>query len=422
MSFPVLLVTAWEFRRRVTTRGFWLATLLLPLFPALLIGLVALVAVLGRAQTETWEGVALYDATRLIEPEAFPKTLRWTADSLTFQQWLEELRQQRLRWLIVLTDSGLQRGSLTVYGRRGEFPQTLRKELEQVLLRHYASRAGLDSLTKRLLVEGLRWNIQYGEASGIAGNPLTGTGAAFFVTVLLFALLTTYGGTLTDSVAEEKEDKLAELLLGAVRPQELLWGKVLGLGAVGIFQLVCWALLFSLLAALFAPALVGLAATDLGATVQERLLPALQQSIEAAVRKVAGWVVLCFVLGYLLYAGLFAAAGALAQSRSQAGVPLLIVLTPLSLPLLLMPVLMEAPNGPVGIALSLFPFTAPAVLPLRVLLEGIPWWQAALSVVGMLATAGGIFWLAGKLYRVGLLLPSGLPSWKQLWQWLRSAG
>jgi ABC-2 type transport system permease protein len=421
------IVAAWEFRRRVLSRAFWLSTLLLPLIPLLIGGLVVLASLFTRPTGEGWHGVALYDETGRLRSVPLPQGLRYATEPSAWQSWWNELQQDRLRWLIRVADSTFQQGHLFVYGRRGEFPRQLRRELERLLLSQLLTSFRLDSATQRLLFSGFRWNLQWVDSAGEHHRAASGAITAFIVAVLLFGLLMAYGGTLTDSVAEEKEDRLAELLLGAVRPRELLWGKVLGLGGLGIFQQLCWAMLLALFVSLLAVPLLQQNLTELfaGSSAADgpagANLEAVQHTVAEFGRKAFGVALLCFGLGYLFYAGLFAIAGALSPTRSQSGGLMLALVSPLLIPIIVLPMLLENPDSPMGTVLTLLPFSAPVVAPLRILAGGIPVWEAIAAFGGLIAATVGIFWLAGKLYRVGMLHLGGIPQWRQLWQWLQRA-
>ncbi len=419
------LVLGWEFRRRVLSRGFWITTLLLPVLPLGMVALVLLLMVVSRSETaHTWDGIALYDATASLAEAYLPKGLRFSADSTNWHAWQEELRQGRLRWLIVVTDSTFSHRRLSLYGLQGSFPQALRRELEQRLLRHYAASRGVDSLTVELLSEGFRWQTRL--LSAPRQNLGAGIGAATVVVILLVALLSGYGSLLTESILEEKTDRIAELVVGPVRPIELLLGKIAGTWAIGTFQLLCWSVLLG-------GASLVLSAPFLLTSLENAAAPAGDGSKLTEVLQFAGattteflraafWLVIpCFVLGYLLYAGLFTIVGAAVTHRDQVSIPQFILLLPVVLPAAFLGPLLEFPEGTLSRILTLFPFTAPIILPFRALVGGLAWWEAGIAVGSVLTLAAALLWLAGKLYRLGMLHYGGV-NWKLFRLWLRQLG
>ena len=204
--------------------------------------------------------------------------------------------------------------------------------------------------------------------------------AAMLGASLLLATVAVYGQWVLTGVVEEKSNRVVEVIVAAVRPRHLLAGKVIGIGLLGLAQV----------------ALVGgLAAVLLVAGVFDA--PA---SLGTSVVLVVPW----FALGYALYAVAYAAAGAIAsrsQDANSAGTP--VTYTLLAAFLLGYAVLTADANGPLAHVLTLFPLTAPLVLPARSALVGVPLWEHAAAVLIVLATIYGAIRIAGRIYEAGLL-------------------
>jgi ABC-2 type transport system permease protein len=203
---------------------------------------------------------------------------------------------------------------------------------------------------------------------------------ALFSSGLMLFSIWVYGEWVLVGVVEEKSNRVVELILSAVRPRHLLAGKVIGLGLLGLAQLV-------LVAGLAAALLVG------GVFDAPR-------SLSGSLALVVPW----FVFGFALYAVVFAAAGALAsrqQDASTAGQPVAITLMVMYFVGYI--ALAEAPDGTLANVLSVFPLSAPFVLPARSALVGVPLWEHALALVLVLSSIYGIVRLAGRVYAHGLL-------------------
>jgi ABC-2 type transport system permease protein len=197
---------------------------------------------------------------------------------------------------------------------------------------------------------------------------------------LLLGSLAIYGQWVLTGVVEEKSSRVVELILSTVRPRHLLAGKVIGIGLLGLVQLALVA---------------GLAATLLAAGLFDA--PA---SLGASVALVMPW----FALGYALYAVAYAAAGALAsrqQDANSAGQP--VTLTLLATYFVGYAALSANPEGVLAHVLTVFPLTAPLVLPARSALVGVPLWEHALAVVLVLGSIYALIRLAGRIYAHGLL-------------------
>lgn len=203
---------------------------------------------------------------------------------------------------------------------------------------------------------------------------------AYIASILLFMSLAMYGQWVMTGVVEEKNNRVVELVISAVRPRDLLAGKVIGIGALGLAQLAVVA---------------GVAAAMLGAGVFDA--PA---SLGGNLVLVVPW----FALGFALYAVAYAAAGALAsrqQDASSAGQPVMLVLV--AAYFLGYVALASDADGPLAHVLTVFPLTAPLVLPARAALAGVPLWEHVLAVALVIASIVALVRLAGRIYSRGLL-------------------
>ncbi|MCR4659679.1 MAG: ABC transporter permease [Bacteroidales bacterium] len=244
----------------------------------------------------------------------------------------------------------------------------------------------------------------------------TATGAALAALAVLAVLL--FGGSVLRGVAEEKTSRIAELTLSSASPLQLMAGKVAGIGVAGVLQFLVWVLLagggMAAVRTIWADRFANAAPTTLiatkgvEATAQLENAQTLTQSdlllggLEALnMPLIAIMFLIYFVLGYLLYATLYAGAGASRHGGETTGTVLLIAL-PLIATLLLGPAVMAAPSGALAVTLTLFPLTAPAAALLR-LPFGIAMWQVAASLLLMIAALASALVLAAKTYRRNIL-------------------
>jgi ABC-2 type transport system permease protein len=207
-------------------------------------------------------------------------------------------------------------------------------------------------------------------------------------------------GYLLRSVAEEKETRVVEIVISSVRPMELMAGKVFGLGAVGLTQVLVWLLS----AAAFSGGLVALVAAAGAVLVPTRVL-------------VLG--VIYYLLGYTLYAILMAGIGALGttmqESQQLAGIFSFFA----AIPYMLSGFLFANPNALVARVLSFFPLTAPTMMMLRLPLAEVLWVDVAGSIAALIISIPLALWVGGKLFRVGLLIYGKRPTLKEIWGILR---
>jgi len=221
--------------------------------------------------------------------------------------------------------------------------------------------------------------------------------AAMFI---LFFVLTSGGGYVLQSVSAEKENRTVEVLLVSLRPRELMLGKVIGLGAVSLLQMSVWLVAGGLL--------LGRGRAVLGVVANVHLPTGF-----------AVYAVLYMLLGYLTYASALAAIGALAPSLREGAQFQILVLAPLIAPLMFNYTLLQEPNGPLAIAFSLFPLSAPVAMVMRLTMVPVPMWQVGLGLVGVAATAGLFVSLAGRFFRADTLLSKAALSMSRFRQELR---
>jgi ABC-2 type transport system permease protein len=251
--------------------------------------------------------------------------------------------------------------------------------------------------------------------------------------LLIYILTFIYGAMVMRGVMEEKTNRIAEVIVSSVKPFQLMMGKITGIGAVGLTQFLLWVVLMGGLALIAQ----GLIPHDTWADVQK-----LQQANamgNSAVAKVSGGagvlyqltsalhtvslglVLTCFLFyfigGYLFYSALFAAVGSAVNEDAQEAQSLMMPITlPVIFSFLLMSVAIQDPGGSLAIWASIIPFSSPIVMMARIPF-GVPWWQLGLSMLFLILGFLGTTWLAGKIYRTGILMYGKKANWKTMWKW-----
>lgn len=217
----------------------------------------------------------------------------------------------------------------------------------------------------------------------------------FVVMFVLFFVITMSGGFMLQSVAKEKENRTAEVLLLSLRPRELMLGKVIGLGVVALLQMGVW---------LGAGALLLSGGTLVASLAGGFSLPL----------AFLAWAIVYFILGYLLYASVLGALGALAPTAREGAQFTFVLLLPLMAPFFLYQMFADAPNGPLATGLSIFPLTAPTAMMARMSVVDVPIWQIVLSVGGLAVTTYLFVLLAARFFRADTLLSGESLNWGRL--------
>lgn len=228
-----------------------------------------------------------------------------------------------------------------------------------------------------------------------------------FSIILLISLFTT-NGYLLQTVIEERETRLIEILISTVRPTQLLIGKIMALGLLGLLQIVVWIGGVYLIAQLAAGGqlgeTVGILATLANIRLPLNTLPIL---------------LVYFVLAYLLFAGLYGILGALSNSMREGPQYAAIFTLPAVIPLYFTAVFASQPDGSLPTILSLIPLTSPVAMSMRLAVSTVPEWQIIVSLALLAVTVVAVMWAAGRIFRVQILLAGQMPKLKDIPRLLR---
>jgi ABC-2 type transport system permease protein len=298
---------------------------------------------------------------------------------------------------------------LTYYSRSATdliVQERLGRVVNRALERERLSGRGLNpveiqKLLRDLRVEAVQVTKAGEEKRGGEMNFLVG----FAFVLLIFVPVLLYGQEVMRGIIQEKTDRVVEILISSLTPFELLSGKILGMAAVGLTQIAVWVAMGGAIAVWGAAA-----ATAGGVRLGQFLRPGL-----------AGWFLVFFVLGYLINVCVYAIGGAIVNSEKEAQQVLSPVIIVMMLPwFLVMPILMN-PDSTLSTVLSLIPLYTPITMFIRVLVSEPPLWQVGLSITLAVATILGFFWVAAKIFRLGLLATGKRPTIPELWRWLKVA-
>lgn len=261
-------------------------------------------------------------------------------------------------------------------------------------------------------------------------NIIIGTALGGIMGFLMYMVIFIYGSMVMRSVMEEKLSRIVEVMVSSVRPIQLMMGKLIGVGGVGLTQLAIWAVLIPILLLVVTAFLPGADPSQLSDMQnmsqidQESFDGFSGQQIIAAIFNVKWWLILpVFILfflgGYFIYSSLFAAMGSAINEDMGEGQQLMlpIVLVVLIAFYMLFPVLSN-PNGNLAVFASLFPLFSPIIMPARLAFDP-PWWQIVLSILLMLGTVWFFIWLTSRIYRVGILMYGKKATIREMIKWLR---
>jgi ABC-2 type transport system permease protein len=410
-------VIAREYVQRVRTKTFLISTLAAPILLLLLVTVPALTSARGL---ESESRVALVDHTGVLADGVAEglAELGYRVERIEGgtpeEAGLEgRLEAGVLAGVVVLDQGTLDRGVATW---RGAMPPTtlrrlgIQQTVARVALVHRLVSMEEGAAVAALLSGGSLRVERLAEDAPDEGERSAGIVAGFVGAFLLYIVLLVYGSSVLRAVLEEKTGRVVEVIISSIRPWQLMTGKIVGVGLVGLTQLAI-VLAF------------GLLVFGLGVPRMLAMLPDVDIPFDLApfipTPGVLGFFIVCFFAGYFLYASLFAAVGAMCSTEEEAQQVQIPVAMLVVIPIIFLMPTLDNPDAPSTVALSLFPFFSPILMFARVAAGDAPAWQATLSVVLMLGTLAVTAWVAGRIYRTGILMQGKRPTLPELWRWIR---
>jgi ABC-2 type transport system permease protein len=435
----IVTIAQREFLSRVQKKTFLLTTILLPLIIFVFYGMIIYFSI---KSTENFR-IAVADKANIFEgklngkdnvsfvfvPNETPESLKAKVVDKTYEGYVyipEHFSLQKRDSLKLV--SGKTVGLIT----RENIQKVLNNTLEEkrLLSSMQISKSQLDSMQQEQ-------QIAFATVDGV-GNDDAKVGVSFAMGYasgfLIYIILFIYGTMVMRGVMEEKTNRIAEVIISSVKPFQLMMGKIIGIGTVGLLQFCIWITLMiglNLLLPLLFPQFAEQMASQPIQPAGAQAINAVKSSgligtfLSGAESINMGMIVACFIFyflgGYLLYSSLFAAVGSAVNEDPQDAQSLLL---PITMPIIFAIVIMtKAVNDPTsGIALfgSLFPLTSPIVMMARIpfgVPETVPYWQLIVSMLLLVLGFIGTTWLSGKIYRVGILMYGKKPTWKEMWKW-----
>lgn len=422
-----LLVFKKEYLTRVKKKSFIIMTLLVPLLFMLLMGL-PLAMTFFKSGTNR---IAILD-----ESGEFAgvfnngKSLEFHPIEGNLNNLKEELGKKDARFdaLLYIPKFDIQYpNGFTVYSDKQvgmTIQQTIEKTLQNKIETLRFINAGIDKdKVNELKVSIDLQNIILQEGSEKKGNVVASIAVSQIMGFFQYFMIFFYGGLIMMAVTEEKKNRIVEIIVSSIPPFQLMLGKIFGIAAVAITQLLIWAVFITILMVLFSvffsPMLLE-TAQDL-----EQVVGSNSQQIFDMIGSIEAFNIplmlfsfaFFFIFGYLFYSALFAGAGAVTDDSSQNQT----ITIPLSIPVILSVMIMvnvaEQPHSPLAFWSSLIPFCSPIIMMAR-LPFGVPAWQLALSMIFLVIGFVINTWIAGKIYRIGILLYGKKINWNDIRKWV----
>lgn len=290
----------------------------------------------------------------------------------------------------------------------------------------------IEDVQSRFSVKTVKWTADGDESESSSALAMV---LGMIMAMLIYMFVLIYGAMVMQSVMEEKTNRIVEVIVGSVKPFNLMMGKIIGIMFVGFTQILIWVIMGAIIFGILGMVMSGNVDPE---ALQQGAMATASPEQQAAMQAVADnaytdimstianlplvevgvLFILYFLGGYILYSSFYAAIGAAINSQedsSQFMMPMVIVMI---IALYGAMGSMENTDGPLAFWASLFPLTSPIVMMVRIPF-GVPLWQEVLSVALLYATALGFVWASGRIYRVGILMYGKKPTFKELLKWIK---
>jgi ABC-2 type transport system permease protein len=434
------LIIRREYMTRIRNKTFLLSTFLLPVMIVLLITGTVFLAIKGR----TNHRIAVADQNGYLKDYLKSDS----AIFFDFSPGIDTLNYAEKNCSAVLIIPMLKEGQKTIYRLKYKKQlglaniDDLEKRIASAITDHLIytktniTRGRLDSIRTASDMAELQTFSDEGKKSEASSQGLS-YGIGYACGFLIYLLTFIYGAAVMRGVMEEKTSRVAEVIISSVKPFPLMLGKIIGIGAVGLTQFLLWIGLIAALvmvAQAFIPHdllmevnniqkanAMGNASVAKTSDAARQIFEVKQSLQHASWFLIIGCFIYYFIGGYLFYASLFAAVGSVVNEDPQEAQSLLL---PISMPIIfsfiIMSIAAQDPGGSLAVWASMIPFSSPIVMMARIpygVPTTVPYWQLLLSMA--LLAAGFLFttWMAGKIYRTGILLYGKKPTWKTMWKW-----
>lgn len=406
-----------EYVEHIRKKAFWIFTILMPVIWLVFIG----VSILTQSRLSGKKRIAVIDPSgryfRPLEEEIasgkhrdrIALVLR-TPGPGGVEALKEELKKdiastddaRKIDGFIVLDPDSVSGGKIEYWAASISdivFQEMIERDLNRAFLRTRLAERGLSPEVIRQAQATVSL-----EAKSTNPKSTVGFWISYIFMFFLFFTLIQYGMYNLRGVIEEKSNRVVEIVISSVRPTELMLGKIIGIGLVGLTQYAIWSVLAMNMALL--------SGTGIAAMLPGGSIPTIPLSVVA-------YFVLYFLLGYFFYASVYTAIGAPFNTEQEAQQLAMFPTWIMVVPMMFWWTIVNNPNSTFATVLSFIPLMTPIVMFMRVTLIPVPAWQIAASIALMLGSIVGMAWLAGKIYRVGILMYGKKPTVPEILRWMR---
>ncbi len=408
----VWLIARREYLERVRTRGFLIATILIPLLMGG--GILGSILLAKHAKSSSHIAVVSTDmklANDLQDELEHGKDSEMTIDVISPPSQATRARLEKAvhdkdldgyLWVSPPRSAGSRPVLQYKQGSSADLATrtTVRQGLDKVLTRERLVQQGLSA---DQVAEMMKPVDMESTEEGKEDNTNASFAAAYVTFFLMYMVIMLYGMNVARSIIEEKTSRVFEVMLATVKPLEMMAGKVVGVGSVGLTQVGIW------MAAAVVLTHTSIIAHSVGGSGSQISFSAVQ----------VVYFIVYFLLGYLLYSSMAAALGAMTNSEQELQQLNMFLVLPLAGCMVALPLILNAPQSPIARVLSLIPFCTPLLMYMRISVSTVPVGEIVASIAIMIASIYAVLWVTSRIYRVGILMYGKKPNLPEILRWVK---
>ena len=437
----ISLIIGREYRERVYKKSFIFTTILMPLFMILMGAAPTLIMEFADSETRK---ITVVDESGIVAPRLeSDKEVEFVFSEKDIAETLVAVADDESNFGVLhigkeIVENPNDARLYTTSSSSMMLEENIANQIEKVIESERLKAYNIENIDE--ILEKVKASVHLAtfrtdkDKESAASSAIASSVVGMVLGFLLYFILAIYGGMVMQSVIEEKNSRILEVMVSTVRPFEMLMGKILGIALVAATQILVWGVLLVLFSAVIMPALMPenimesvqqvQAGADASALAMQQdiapeMLTAMASILDTGhIAMIVAMVLFFTIGGFLLYASLYAAIGASVDQAQDAQQLTTVVTLPIIVSFIVTMIIMKDPNSPIVFWCSLIPFTSPIVMVARIP-SGIPIWEIATSLVLLYATFVVCVWGAAKIYKIGIFMHGAKPTFKDLWKWLK---
>ena len=439
----ILLIIKREYLTRVRKKSFIILSLLAPLLMA---GMVAATIYIAKLESDQLTNILVKDNSGKFTKSLIDNlSIKFTFSKNTNEKDIRKIFSESSYNTLLIIPENPENNDIELISEKLSDLRTqlyIQNLIEEKIRSNKLKELGIDiktidAISPKVKIKTIKIEDDGSEIiSSTNLNMAIGSLSAFLIYMFIFI----YGAMVMRGVIEEKTNRVVEIIISSVKPFQLMMGKIIGIAMVALTQFLLWIILgfiiISITQTFISDETLNQSNQMTEQIVQANNIPvniqtqgnsnnivnnALESIINLPIVLIIFSFIFYFVGGYLLYSSLFAGIGGAVDNEADTQQFMLPLTIPLIFALMLAQAIINNHNGPAAFWLSIFPFTSPVIMMIRIPF-GVPAWEIALSMVTLILTFIGTTWMAAKIYRIGILVYGKKITYKDLWKWLRFKG